>query len=95
MSSEADGYAVLTYVLTVVEDSSSSYDQGLSAALNEALSRRTTDGCECVVNSFAVNNANSTPVQASLSELEENSYARVMRGRTGGKMGIFGGNLER
>lgn len=49
VASEADGYAVLTYILSVVEGSSSEEDgQGLATALNEALERRTTDGCLCV-----------------------------------------------
>lgn len=49
VASEADGYAVLTYVLSVVEGSSSEGErQGLAAALNEALAGRTTDGCLCV-----------------------------------------------
>lgn len=49
VASEADGYAVLTYILSVVEGSSSEGDgQGLATALNEALEGRTTDGCLCV-----------------------------------------------
>lgn len=47
VDSEADGYAVLTYVIEVVDGSASTGDEGLSAALNEALGSRTTEDCEC------------------------------------------------
>ena len=63
VASEADGYAVLTYVLSAVEGSSSSGGGGgggsstgagvepgggLTSALNEALQGRTTTNCLCV-----------------------------------------------
>lgn len=49
VSSETDGNAVLTYIMSVVEGSSTSAGQGgLTAALNTALERRTTDNCMCV-----------------------------------------------
>ncbi|CAM9340391.1 unnamed protein product, partial [Hapterophycus canaliculatus] len=56
VASEADGYAVLTYIISVGEGSSGGSSgsagagdgQGLTAALNEALQGRTTDGCICV-----------------------------------------------
>lgn len=57
VASEADGYAVLTYVLSVAEGSSISSSstgagggsgRGLSSALNEALQGRTTENCLCV-----------------------------------------------
>lgn len=63
VASEADGYAVLTYVLSSVEGSSSSSGAGgagsstgagvepggsLTSALNEALQGRTTTNCLCV-----------------------------------------------
>lgn len=62
VSSEADGYAVLTYVFAVIEGSSASSDQGLADALNDALSARTTDGCECV----ATANTSATDAQVSI-----------------------------
>lgn len=49
VASEADGYAVLTYVLAIVEGSSTTTDRDLTVALNDALSRRTVDGCECII----------------------------------------------
>lgn len=51
VDSETQGYSVLTYVIAVVEGSSISADQGLTAALNTALASRTTDGCDCVATS--------------------------------------------
>ena len=48
VASEADGYAVVTYVNAVAEGSSASADEGLAAALNSALQSRTTEDCRCV-----------------------------------------------
>lgn len=48
VDSETHGYAVLTYVIAVVDGSSATADTGLAAALNDALQSRYTDGCECV-----------------------------------------------
>lgn len=57
VGSETDGYAVLTYILSVVEGSSAASSSGgrvgLTEALNAALESRTTTGCICVAVSSA------------------------------------------